>query len=56
MIRSFMPNFIHSLDASNVHLLLYKLIKSDQIPVYTNKTKQQKIVTPDNNKIKGCRP
>jgi len=35
MIRSFMPNFIHSLDASNVHLLLYKLIKSDQIPVYT---------------------
>src|ERR1700679_3765098 len=31
MIRSFMPNFIHSLDASNVHLLLYKLIKSDQI-------------------------
>lgn len=35
MIRSFMPNFIHSLDASNVHLLLYKLMKSDQIPVYT---------------------
>ena len=35
MLRSFMPNFIHSLDASNVHILLYKLIKSDQIPVYT---------------------
>ena len=35
MIRSFMPNFIHSLDACNVHILLYKLIQSDQIPVYT---------------------
>ena len=35
MIRSFMPNFIHSLDASNVHILLYKLLKNDHIPVYT---------------------
>jgi len=35
MLRSFMPNFIHSLDASNVHLLLHKLIKNEQIPVYT---------------------
>ena len=35
MIRSFMPNFIHSLDASNVHLLLNYVIESDQIPVYT---------------------
>jgi DNA-directed RNA polymerase len=30
-----MPNFIHSLDATNVHLLLYDIINSDQIPVYT---------------------
>jgi DNA-directed RNA polymerase len=33
MIRSFMPNLIHSLDACNVHILIYKLIKSEQIPV-----------------------
>jgi DNA-directed RNA polymerase len=34
MIRSFMPNFIHSLDAANVHLLLHNLI-NNPIPVYT---------------------
>ena len=34
MKRSFMPNFIHSLDASNVHLLLIKLSKI-HLPVYT---------------------
>jgi hypothetical protein len=36
MLRSFMPNFIHSLDACNVHLLLYSLIKNNKnVPVYT---------------------
>jgi DNA-directed RNA polymerase len=35
MLRSFMPNFIHSLDACNVHILIYKLIQSNKIPVYT---------------------
>lgn len=35
MLSSFMPNFIHSLDASNVHMLLYKLNTSYQIPVYS---------------------
>ena len=30
-----MPNLIHSLDACNVHILIYKLIKSNKIPVYT---------------------
>lgn len=36
MKRSFMPNFIHSLDAANVHLLLMKLFdRSVNIPVYT---------------------
>lgn len=35
MIRSFMPNFIHSLNACNVKILLHKLIQSDQILVYT---------------------
>ena len=35
MIRSFMPNFIHSLNACNVKILIYKLIPSDQIPLYT---------------------
>ena len=34
MERAFMPNFIHSLDASNVHLLLYSLI-NNPIPTYT---------------------
>ena len=35
MIRSFMPNFIHSLDASNVHLLIKDLSETVRIPVYT---------------------
>jgi DNA-directed RNA polymerase len=35
MIRSFMPNFIHSLDASNVHLLLHNLSTNDNIPVFS---------------------
>lgn len=35
MIRSFMPNFIHSLDAANVHILLELLAEIDNIPVYT---------------------
>lgn len=35
MLRSFMPNFIHSLDASSVHLLLYNLYRNDNIPVYS---------------------
>jgi DNA-directed RNA polymerase len=30
-----MPNFIHSLDASNVHILLYNLATKYKIPVYT---------------------
>ncbi len=30
-----MPNFIHSLDASNVHLFLHKINMSLQIPVYS---------------------
>jgi DNA-directed RNA polymerase len=30
-----MPNFIHSLDASNVHILLYNLAINYTIPVYT---------------------
>lgn len=34
MIRSFMPNFIHSLDAANVHLLLNNL-SPENIPIYT---------------------
>jgi DNA-directed RNA polymerase len=34
MLRSFMPNFIHSLDASNVHLLINYLFK-DNISFYT---------------------
>ena len=34
MKRSFMPNFIHSLDASNVHLLLDKVANLN-LPVYT---------------------
>ena len=32
--RSFMPNFIHSLDASNVHLLL-KSISNKKLAIYT---------------------
>ena len=35
MLRSFMPNFIHSLDASNVHLLIKDLYETDRILVYT---------------------
>jgi DNA-directed RNA polymerase len=36
MKRSFMPNFIHSLDAANVHLLLLKLSDLKKpCPVYT---------------------
>jgi len=35
MLRSFMPNFIHSLDASNVHLLLKDLSIKNKIPLYT---------------------
>ena len=35
MLRSFMPNFIHSLDASNVHLLLKNLSINNKIPLYT---------------------
>jgi len=34
MKRSFMPNFIHSLDASNVHLLLNN-ISNYKLPIYT---------------------
>ena len=30
-----MPNFIHSLDASNVHLLIKDLYETDRILVYT---------------------
>jgi len=30
-----MPNFIHSLDASNVHLLMKYLSEKDTIPFYT---------------------
>jgi DNA-directed RNA polymerase len=32
MKRSFMPNFIHSLDAANVHLLLLKQIWKNLVP------------------------
>lgn len=35
MIRSFMPNFIHSLDAANVHILLNNIGLNYKIPVYT---------------------
>ena len=35
MSRYFMPNFIHSLDASNVHLLINYLSKKDNIYFYT---------------------
>ena len=35
MVTAFMPNFIHSLDASNVHLLLYNLSTRYKLPVYT---------------------
>lgn len=36
MLRSFMPNFIHSLDASNVHLLLNNIGQDEiKIPVYS---------------------
>ena len=35
ILRSFMPNFIHSLDASNVHLLINYLSKEDNISFYT---------------------
>ena len=35
MSISFMPNFIHSLDASNVHLLINYLSKEDNISFYT---------------------
>jgi len=35
MIRSFMPNFIHSLDAANIHILLNNLALDYDIPVYT---------------------
>jgi hypothetical protein len=34
MKRSFMPNFIHSLDAANVHLLLDNISKIN-VPIYT---------------------
>ncbi len=34
MFKAFMPNYIHSLDASNVHLLLYNLNQNFKIPVY----------------------
>jgi len=34
MLRSFMPNFIHSLDASNVHLLIKDLSATVKIPFY----------------------
>jgi DNA-directed RNA polymerase len=30
-----MPNFIHSLDAANVHLLLKELAEKEKVPVYT---------------------
>ena len=35
MLRSFMPNFIHSLDASNVHLLINYISKDYNISFYT---------------------
>jgi DNA-directed RNA polymerase len=35
MLRSFMPNFIHSLDASNVHLLINYLSTEYNISFYT---------------------
>lgn len=35
MLRSFMPNFIHSLDASNVHILINYLSKENNISYYT---------------------
>jgi DNA-directed RNA polymerase len=36
MKRSFMPNFIHSLDAANVHLLLFHISQDvEKAPVYT---------------------
>jgi DNA-directed RNA polymerase len=34
MLISFMPNFIHSLDAGNVHLLLKKFSDTDFLLVY----------------------
>ena len=35
MLRFFMPNFIHSLDGNNVHLLIKDLSETVKIPVYT---------------------
>jgi DNA-directed RNA polymerase len=35
MLRSFMPNFIHFLDASNVPFLIKYLSETDKIPFYT---------------------
>lgn len=34
--RAFMPNFIHSMDAANIHILIDKLIKNNiNIPIFT---------------------